>query len=777
MFSLRTGRFLPLLSAVALVGCKDTIDEKLEPHLPATQAEAGMTTLAVTGVDRWSDVVNRLAPNFKLANGDDALAKVLPVTFKIQDQILDSLGGGLAVGLPGSTRTVKETLTETTGQPRSESRTEEQTEGPGTPPTLGSIDPVGQRTAAALEKINFASDLEEEPFLQYQIANALFQEVNLLNRHVQNAAHRHGFVPYLMRMQVGVTPFARLQPFDVYTRIAFFTRPPKNCEAATSSAGSSTAPNPLILKSPPGLDCSAASRIPYVVPLLVTDNLEATRASRARDVLRQLALALGGTVQNVTLQAELRRLREDLETIGGTSLNSLQSVTRLTDNAIQVRFGAVNDPAVKREFGRSMIVRNYSISLLLLVPRESVENNTAPVASLSAKTEIRNSRTGEILPLRTAALLDRQMARIDERFQLGVPPARRRDIFQGLANAVIRREQPDFCNQLASLVIDSKLDAEQKKLWENIRSRKGAPDDPVPHCATNAINLPPIVTAQNIWADVAGLIASFDFQTASVDLPLVQGLSLPVKQPALLRDDGRAITTQLVGGGGLVPERLEARLAVGLREPRAGTDTLPLAAESIAVGENGRNVVARFPSLAALGIGANLVKSASLVLALRPDERWNVASVSPGNVESSKEDNSKEDYLAFYQATPGAGGPGFKLALPVEHVLTDAGGKASLVLTVSFPKEYPAENVTLGIANAEVTTATATPPTALGKHELNTVLIAGTPGQTAIVKLDLAKLTPQRAVEIKASGIRGGEPSGADAKEAAVFINAAKPAG
>ena len=84
----------------------------------------------------------------------------------------------------------------------------------------------GTRTAAALPalKINEGT-AQKEPFLQYQTALSLYQEVQLLNSYVRNAARRSGYIPYIMRLQVTVLPFARNQPYDVYADIAF--PPPK----------------------------------------------------------------------------------------------------------------------------------------------------------------------------------------------------------------------------------------------------------------------------------------------------------------------------------------------------------------------------------------------------------------------------------------------------------------------------------------------------------------------------------------------------------------------
>ena len=55
----------------------------------------------------------------------------------------------------------------------------------------------------------------------------------LLNHYVDSAALRHNFLPYLVRLQIAVTPTVAREPYDVLSRISFFARPrPDAIEAA-----------------------------------------------------------------------------------------------------------------------------------------------------------------------------------------------------------------------------------------------------------------------------------------------------------------------------------------------------------------------------------------------------------------------------------------------------------------------------------------------------------------------------------------------------------------
>jgi hypothetical protein len=738
----------------ALGGCLSRIDSRMKPHMPETQAEAGMTTVAVIGVEHWADVASVLLPKFALATGDEARTRVLATTSAVQDKILDAFGAGLSVGLPTSTNTIAATLSQATGQPDRATREETRSQGPGTAPNVQAGDPVAGRSASSLPGIDFANNLlKVDPQIEYQLAQALLQEVQLLNREVISPALRHGYEPYIVRLQVNVTPFARQQPFDVYTQIAFFTHQPQACEKDSQ-------------KMTPEW-CKKARELPYVVPLLVTDNIETTRMSVARDAVRQLGAQLAGTVSNVGIQAQLQRLVEDLETVAGTSSNSLQSVNRLTDNAVQVRFGAVSDPSVDRQYGRSMVVRNYRLALLLLVPRAAdTEDSAVETVSLSTKTELRNSRTGELLPLRHESELGERFSRLEKRFDLTPKdPATRLRTYGDLTVAVVQRDQKKFCSILAR-------DFEQKNSDGQVVSGESLSKGPT-QCVTSQVSeYTPLGYAQNLWVAFTGLISAFDFQTTSFHLPRTLPLQLPEAQTAALLDDRKAAATaRLLGGHGLTPERIAATLSVDSTSTDGRKRTFTFVPDSVSTGQSGRDLILRFPSPAATGLRSAPGETMVLQVRVVDDPRWHV--LNPTDHNRSALAAMPQRYTLVYRPAPSTEEKGVQMALPVEHLLTDASGKGSLVLTLSFPKIAAANTAVLGVANAEVVNLVTNPGAALQKRALNTTTINGSPGATVTVTLDLAKLTPQQAVVLNVIGVRDGEQSAPQSKDVKVYINQA----
>jgi hypothetical protein len=102
--------------------------------------------------------------------------------------------------------------------------------------------------------------------------------------------------------------------------------------------------------NPSDVDKEKLLRQPFVIPLVVTDNLEGALTSNTSEVVRQLALALSALIQNVQAKAEVQKLRDELRSITGADINSLLTVARLSDNIIRVRLGAVRSPIANNAY-------------------------------------------------------------------------------------------------------------------------------------------------------------------------------------------------------------------------------------------------------------------------------------------------------------------------------------------------------------------------------------------------------------------------------------------
>src|SRR5262249_3461988 len=138
------------------------------------------------------------------------------------------------------------------------------------------------------------ADRGVDPVLQYQAAAALFQEVQLLNRYVRDAAQRRDSTPYVVRLQVSVSPWRREQGYDAITNVSFFPgRDPINGIAGQFvQCGGRTAPQGVIPGSPNEYASYCAPKSVNGVPLLVTGDLETAMRQKSEEKLRQYGVAL-----------------------------------------------------------------------------------------------------------------------------------------------------------------------------------------------------------------------------------------------------------------------------------------------------------------------------------------------------------------------------------------------------------------------------------------------------------------------------------------------------
>jgi len=191
-------RLLPILLVATLIAACEK-KSLFEPHRVETQPEAGSVNLSVTLIAPWEDYIAALSPDFELTAGE-ALEKVLPRTTVLEEKFLDSIAFSTQVGLPQN------------GEPG---------EVPGAPAA-----PSGaERGAASLPGVpNSQRSVSKDPMLEFTAATALYQEVQLLNRYVTDAALKSGSQAYVVRLQLSVVPHARHQPYDVYTTMGFLQK-------------------------------------------------------------------------------------------------------------------------------------------------------------------------------------------------------------------------------------------------------------------------------------------------------------------------------------------------------------------------------------------------------------------------------------------------------------------------------------------------------------------------------------------------------------------------
>lgn len=373
-------RFSIFLLVVLLVGCG--VSRKI-PEVPVaeTQRDAGTVRITPVAVYHWDKIRETLKPNFQL-DANTALTKVLPVTAVTDRRVLDALGASLAVKLPSASEVVTSTTTtqpilDDDGKPTDETQTsltseevltENEQQLPSDPPGRqfeGQSAPVASAARATLS---------QDPELQYRAAATLMQEVRFLNTYLENVVVPQGFAPYLMRLQIAVTPSRRDQPLDVFTDLYVFNddREPKNVQLTD---------------------------FPRVLPILVTDNLESRSDHELERRLRTFLGSISGTIQGIGASAGIDRVIDAIDELTSNDLNSLFTVSQLTGNGIRLRLGARND---SNRYRYELVPRTYTVTMLVMVQddgHKDAERIKSRELRVVASTRMHRTDTGEQLEL------------------------------------------------------------------------------------------------------------------------------------------------------------------------------------------------------------------------------------------------------------------------------------------------------------------------------------------------------------------------------------------
>lgn len=351
-----------------------------EPVTLNHRGEFGPILLASHTTIPWSEAAPALEPNFTMENGDTALDKVLHSTALLRKQVLDAFRIGLGVGLP-QTSTTSSRVTSTDLQTATtvvdgiQSTNQTTTANDNTSNTTNTSpgdapDPLSTTTPSNTlpGRIDKQSEVGINPYLQYKAAQSLYQSVMLLNREIQDAAIRKGYVPHVVMLKLKPMLYRRNLPYDIHAKVSFFNRTKKG-------------------QTPP-------AKLPYVVPIIATDNLERAIKSNSVEVSRQIGLALNAMVQGVGVNAGLDNMNRELNAIEANDFNSLLTVGRLTDNSLYIRLGAANQATARF----AALSKTYDIATLVLIPKEYYKvKGDGTYLSIISHTELRNALTGKLL--------------------------------------------------------------------------------------------------------------------------------------------------------------------------------------------------------------------------------------------------------------------------------------------------------------------------------------------------------------------------------------------
>lgn len=678
-----------LIALTPMSGCGVFVRRPLfREQIPANQAEAGSTHIAVLSVAPWEEYAKALQPNFTF---DEAKALELAgaTTQAFEEKVTDALSLMVKLSPPQTTsaETIRRTknVTDAEGNAvpeRSEDRTD--TLAPGDTslaPTLTTGTEADLPTFPAGVTSPLTKQLALEPMLKYAAATALLQEVRLLNRYVEDAVQRHDYQAYVVRLQVSVMPSARNEPIDAYTTASFFIgddgssagvavplglpRGPRAMSqnlqdinilmSATSdpSARSTQEISRKIINAAKGEDvendCNdlflqlnrsisnqnfplyidIASRVtsgkdlrtevealgnyksliersssdrekmenqhqflasctdtaqllmkasspggdtPFVVPLLVTDDLELSSQARALNEARQFAFGLQVMAQGFGGSLGSTRLARKLQAVVGNDINSLMSLARVTDNTVRVRFGAMQQATAQY----AMVPRTNNVTLLILVPKQAIveDPNLGSFIDVLGRTEMINAKSGKPIP--PAPLVngtERCTEILTPYSDFTESDACDKSKVQELLNDVMANRYASFVSKVSSKLKDPKVEFPYKQLWLDFAA-----------------------------ATTYSAYASTNFELPKLKLPQAF-----CEQSAALIDDGKSeATITLRDAKFLLPTILSATVQVrekdstGACKTSATEHTLP--ASQIVVPAERSSATFKFPSPTSLGL-------------------------------------------------------------------------------------------------------------------------------------------------------------------------------
>lgn len=562
-----------------------------QPVFVNSRDEAAAVLIVVNTVAPWDQVADALQPNFALT-GDQALQQIVPTTERIQEQVLTAFGLSLGLGLPQSFSQSSTTKTISPPQTAGSTSTTTSTTQPGSVPQAPTGVPAGGQLPAAPA---VSGDIGLDPILRYQAALALYQAVQLMNREVQNAAVKDGFVPYLVTVKFAVMPYRRNLPYDMHARISFFppaTGSPGTPLKLTSAETDAKKLDPATDAVPTQRGCHDSQKLPQIVPLLVTDDIERALKSRAVEAARQLGVALSFMSHGVGGSLGASNVNQTLDAISGQEINSRLTVTRLSDNTIYARIGA----AYETTAGVALVGQTYNVSLLLLVPFDYFVREDCEVQiQILTHSEFRDAFHGGILADRPTSTLVRQADQAMQATLVG--GTEYRNLLMAW-NSSDDKTKESITRRLAGPIQTSNFTAFNCALK---RTKKLLPVKEEEGQALSLDELKPDYK-RALWTRLSVVLADSSFKSAHFELRRPPTISVP-KQTALLLDDTKdKAQAQLQTVSGAPSRTITASVMLNAKVKGKGPKNYELVAQTVSLDPISRVLTLTFPSPAKWGI-------------------------------------------------------------------------------------------------------------------------------------------------------------------------------
>ena len=652
---------------------------KIESTQVDSVEDIGSVRVSVLSVAPWSDYREALTPNFTISQ-EQALNLVSADTRYLSQRSLDSFKAAFKLAeLPSTQKTVTETTTDGT--------TVTETTSPGdlsTVPESSVTANEGDKGASPGfgEDVTLANLSRMDARSRYQAATALYQEVQLLNRYIEDVALREGYAPYVLRLQVTSMPNTRFLPYDAYVNLGFFNNKDKRLTGDTSA------------------------KLPLVLPLIATDSLESSATSSELGAIRETGLSLSA-LGSKAFGADIGQIKSDLEAALGRDTNSLFTLGRLADNVIRVRIGAMQQ--VRTDY--AMVPRSETVTVLVMADKTLAESDEAlnrllHIHSYTEYIHVTKGRheSGGGTQRTVTDARDREIALENLRLH-GI---------DGLLNRHQERNSPklDYVGIPVSVPDYNHLYTAYDKLWDsvitgdwksylNILSKwcvewsTAATDDANWTQEVKAVcSEGHFIEAEQLWSDIAYYQPVYGVDTLRVELPQNSKPILFGEQTAFLIDDEKSDSNiTLRGGLRLSNDNICAALVFYTDNP-GGTKTLlqSFPPSKVATSNRGQDVTLTFPSMRVLQLADSVKKGQAQVrVALRTKRTKPCLMVLPEDYDcraSNRICSKKVMYLS--KVKPSKPKAKFSITPVSGYVVADASGNGSLTIEILLTEDPPA---------------------------------------------------------------------------------------
>jgi hypothetical protein len=654
------------------------------PTRVTSQDQAAAVLVTPGDAQPLSEVSEALAPRFSMSSGDAALAKVLPTTERITEQVLNAFGLSLGLGLPttsttsnmtsghtssSNSSTTGQTTTSTSASGETGSDTTTTAHAPGTAPSV----PTGTPTGATLPNAAAPTgDIGLDPVLQYKSANYLYQTVQLLNRQVQALAVRECYIPFVTQLKLTVMPYRARLGYSLHTRIAFFP------------ADATLDDSPVKANADLRPGCDGTRRTPIVIPLLAADDLQLAARTRAMEAAQQIGLALSGMIHGAGLSVGANNVNQTMRAILNRDISSSLTVGREADNSLYVRIAPNNEASEQP----SLVGQSYDVAVLLLVPSGYYQaGKPRPELAVDTFTEFRDALDGSRLPQRP---IQARNARLSSIVPFYLDSAGR-ETWSTLTG--------DEMDAAARTLIGPIQTGNYGKFRTALRNVLDGCSGICPHSGLSVRDS----YANTLWTALTSMLDDSPVKTAKLGLPPLPIISVG-QQDAVMTDDGKANAVVVLGNVRKGDAGLSARLIVkGARENGKPSRNLELAALNTVYDPLQETLKLTFPSPARLGVKTLAASGNRVVLSLKPCDQTQFCPRFEGNAIEIFRSIAAVVPEAEAKSEAKAAAP-FKLAARNTVVVAGRDGIGTVVLVAS---KIPAgAKLLVDVAGADVAAVT-----------------------------------------------------------------------